>query len=133
MKRNVIVRRLTCLILAAATCVGPAALAQTQPVPAWQIKAGGHAEFDVASVRLDKGEFKTPSFAMSADDWLSRRLPRQRVHRIRLQDLAHRRRRAHHARRTSCVGQRRPLCDRGNRPPECHKRPVPAHDAVHAR
>jgi len=78
MKRNVIVRRLTCLILAAATCVGPAALAQTQPAPAWQIKAGGHAEFDVASVRLDKGEFKTPSFAMSADDWF--RDPHGRFH-----------------------------------------------------
>jgi uncharacterized protein (TIGR03435 family) len=39
--------------------------------PEWQKAAGGHAEFEVASVRLDKGDFKTPSFALSADDWFA--------------------------------------------------------------
>jgi hypothetical protein len=45
------------------------ASAQTDAVPQWQKVAGGHSEFDVASVRLDKGEFRPPTFALSADDW----------------------------------------------------------------
>ncbi|MBB5061393.1 uncharacterized protein (TIGR03435 family) [Granulicella aggregans] len=43
--------------------------AQTDVVPLWQKAAGGHSDFDVASVRLDKGEFRPPTFALSADDW----------------------------------------------------------------
>ena len=46
-----------------------AAPAQRNEIPQWQSMAGGHAEFEVASVRLDKGEFRPPTFALSADDW----------------------------------------------------------------
>ena len=46
--------------------------------PAWQTAAGRKMSFDVASVRLDKGEFHTPSFALSADDWF--REPNGRFH-----------------------------------------------------
>ncbi len=45
------------------------ASSQTDAVPQRQKAVGGHAEFDVASVRLDKGEFRPPTFALSADDW----------------------------------------------------------------
>jgi uncharacterized protein (TIGR03435 family) len=44
----------------------------------WQKAAGGAAAFEVASVREDKGEFKTPSFALSADAWF--RDPNGRFH-----------------------------------------------------
>lgn len=37
--------------------------------PEWQKLAGGSSQFDVASVRLDKGPFRPPTFALSADDW----------------------------------------------------------------
>jgi uncharacterized protein (TIGR03435 family) len=47
-------------------------------VPAWQTAAGGRMSFEVASVRLDQGEFRTPSFALSADDWF--RDPNGRFH-----------------------------------------------------
>ncbi|SEF53383.1 soil-associated protein, TIGR03435 family [Bryocella elongata] len=68
-------------------CVALSANAQTPassapPInavtPAWQIAAGGHMEFEVASVRPDDGEFKPPSFALSADDWF--REPSGRFH-----------------------------------------------------
>lgn len=47
------------------------ALAQktTPPATAWQTAAGGHMEFEVASIRQDtSGVFKPPSIALSADD-----------------------------------------------------------------
>jgi uncharacterized protein (TIGR03435 family) len=78
MQRKLLVSWLPRWTFAAASCLGLAAIAQTQQVPEWQTKAGGNAEFDVASVRLDKGEFKTPSFAMSSDDWF--RDPHGRFH-----------------------------------------------------
>ena len=66
------------MALGLACCSGLVAIAQTPTMPEWQTKAGGHAEFDVVSVRLDKGEFKPPSFALSADDWF--RDPHGRFH-----------------------------------------------------
>ena len=52
----------------------PTATAQTPPteqaaMPQWQIAAGGRMKFATVSVRKDvSGKFKTPSFALSADD-----------------------------------------------------------------
>jgi uncharacterized protein (TIGR03435 family) len=66
------------MALGLACCSGLVAMAQTPTMPEWQTKAGGHAEFDVVSVRLDKGELKPPSFALSADDWF--RDPHGRFH-----------------------------------------------------
>jgi uncharacterized protein (TIGR03435 family) len=37
-------------------------------MPAWQKAAGSKMEFDVASIRLDTGDFKPPSTALSNDD-----------------------------------------------------------------
>lgn len=37
-------------------------------VPDWQNAAGGTMAFEVASVHEDKGQFKPPSFALSADE-----------------------------------------------------------------
>jgi uncharacterized protein (TIGR03435 family) len=42
--------------------------ATTQTTPEWQKAAGDHMSFEVASVRVDTGEFKPPSFPLSADD-----------------------------------------------------------------
>ena len=40
-----------------------------QAMPDWQKAAGGHMEFEVASVRVDtSSDFKPPSFPLSADD-----------------------------------------------------------------
>jgi uncharacterized protein (TIGR03435 family) len=44
----------------------------------WQKAAGGTMAFEVASVREDKGLFKPPSFALSADEWF--RDPKGRFH-----------------------------------------------------
>lgn len=72
------------LRLSAAVCLGcTAALAAAQTparseVPQWQTAAGGTMSFEVASVRVDKGPFRPPSFAMSADDWF--REPNGRFH-----------------------------------------------------
>lgn len=59
------------LVLACCSCTAVQAQsdAASNTEPVWQKAAGSHMAFDVASVRLDKGEFKTPSFALSADDW----------------------------------------------------------------
>jgi uncharacterized protein (TIGR03435 family) len=39
------------------------------PMPEWQVKAGGKASFEVASIHLSKpGTFTPPSFAISTDD-----------------------------------------------------------------
>jgi len=38
-------------------------------VPAWQKEAGDKMEFEVASIRPDQGPFRSPSFALSSDDW----------------------------------------------------------------
>jgi uncharacterized protein (TIGR03435 family) len=43
--------------------------AQQVAVPDWQTRAGGKMDFEVASIREDKGAFEPPSFALSADDW----------------------------------------------------------------
>jgi uncharacterized protein (TIGR03435 family) len=40
----------------------------TTPSSAWQKAAGGELAFNTASVREDREPFKTPSFALSADD-----------------------------------------------------------------
>lgn len=47
-------------------------------MPAWQEAAGGSMQFEVASIREDKGPFEPPSFALSADDWF--RDPNGRFH-----------------------------------------------------
>jgi uncharacterized protein (TIGR03435 family) len=67
-------------VMAVVTCVpvGMRAQAATADAPAWETAAGGKMEFEVASVRLDKGEFRTPSFALSSDDWF--REPNGRFH-----------------------------------------------------
>lgn len=41
----------------------------TPDSPAWQKAAGAPMQFEVASIREDKGTFESPSFALSADDW----------------------------------------------------------------
>ena len=67
-------------------------------VPDWQNAAGGTMAFEVASVHEDKGEFKPPSFALSADELSGTKwtLPcgfrAAELYSIRLQDMAHRRR-----------------------------------------
>ncbi len=48
---------------------GLTATAQSSIQPGWEKAAGGAMEFEVASVRLDMGDFSLPSFALSADDW----------------------------------------------------------------
>src|SRR6202012_1136012 len=47
-------------------------------VPDWQKAAGGAMTFEVASVREDKGPFRSPSFALSSDEWF--REPNGRFH-----------------------------------------------------
>jgi uncharacterized protein (TIGR03435 family) len=56
-----------CVALAAIVAVR-ALNAQEAVAPDWQTKAGGKMEFEVASVREDKGPFVPPSFALSPDD-----------------------------------------------------------------
>ena len=63
--RSLIAAALFC----AASSLAQSASAQTNTVPEWETVAGGHSEFEVASVRLDKGEFRPPTFALSSDDW----------------------------------------------------------------
>lgn len=68
--------RMTCRTVAAVLLIAWAAplLAQSPAgqgaaVPAWQVAAGGTMKFKAATVRLDKsGQFKKPSFPLSADD-----------------------------------------------------------------
>lgn len=68
-----------CVCVALTAVVAASALpAQEAVVPDWQTKAGGKMEFEVASIREDKGPFETPSFALSADDWF--REPNGRFH-----------------------------------------------------
>jgi uncharacterized protein (TIGR03435 family) len=71
---------LGCLVVLIAVSAARAqeSAAAKVPVPDWQQAAGGKMSFDVASVRLDKGEFRLPSFALSADDWF--REPNGRFH-----------------------------------------------------
>src|ERR1700744_1992163 len=57
---------------------GVGAIAQNSLEPGWEKAAGGPKEFDVASVRLNTGEFSPPTFALSADDWF--REPSGRFH-----------------------------------------------------
>jgi len=55
------------LAIGLAAALGAAARAQT--VPGWQTAAGGHAEFEVASVREDlSGKYSTPPFSIDSDD-----------------------------------------------------------------
>ena len=59
------------LSTAAALVCSMVALGQQTDKPAmpqWQKAAGGRMEFEVASVRVDTGDFKPPSFPLSADD-----------------------------------------------------------------
>jgi uncharacterized protein (TIGR03435 family) len=70
--RPMLLRR-TFLLLAAAVALPIPSLAQTMEMPDWQKAAGGKMEFDVASVRLDTGDFKPPSIAMSSDDGMQPR------------------------------------------------------------
>lgn len=48
-------------------CLSWMASAQ-EAAPDWQIAAGGKMQFEAASVRLDTGPFRPPSFALSSDD-----------------------------------------------------------------
>jgi len=66
------------MLCAAVTAGGQTLPASGPETPAWQQAAGGRMEFEVASVRPDDGEFKPPSFALSADDWF--REPSGRFH-----------------------------------------------------
>jgi bla regulator protein blaR1 len=65
--------RRTLLLLAVTVALPIPSLAQTMEMPDWQKAAGGKMEFDVASVRLDTGDFKPPSIAMSSDDGMQPR------------------------------------------------------------
>ena len=56
-----------CAALAAIVAV-KALAAQQNGAPGWQAIADGKMEFEVASVREDKGPFTPPSFALSPDD-----------------------------------------------------------------
>ena len=77
--RHILRWNVLCVAVVAGVCCCTAALwAQADRVPEWQTKAGGKMEFEVASVRLDKGPFQPPSFALSADDWF--REPNGRFH-----------------------------------------------------
>jgi bla regulator protein BlaR1 len=67
------IRRRTLLLLAAAVALSIPSPAQTTEMPDWQKAAGGKMEFDVASVRLDTGDFRPPSIAMSNDDGMQPR------------------------------------------------------------
>jgi uncharacterized protein (TIGR03435 family) len=63
-------KRLGVLLLCGVASVGSMrAQRPVQSVPDWQKAAGGTMTFEVASIREDKGEFKSPSFALSSDDW----------------------------------------------------------------
>ena len=58
-----------CVCAALTTMVAASALCAQEPAaPDWQTKAGGKMEFEVASVREDKGTFTPPSFPLSPDD-----------------------------------------------------------------
>jgi uncharacterized protein (TIGR03435 family) len=65
------VRRI--LLVAAVLALPVAGVAQTAEMPNWQKAAGGKMAFDVASVRPDTGDFKTPSIAISIDDGMQPR------------------------------------------------------------
>jgi uncharacterized protein (TIGR03435 family) len=54
--------------------------AQSAPVRGqdWQKAAGGPMSFEVASIRPDPGPFRSPTFALSADDWFTE--PNGRFH-----------------------------------------------------
>ncbi|WP_263410672.1 TIGR03435 family protein [Terriglobus tenax] len=39
--------------------------------PDWQKAAGDHMSFEVASIKPDDGPFKSPSFALSTDEWFN--------------------------------------------------------------
>lgn len=60
---------LAAVLLCATFSSSQSASTHTDAVPQWQKVAGEHLEFDVASVRLDRGDFRPPTFALSADDW----------------------------------------------------------------
>jgi len=57
------------LTRAAAACAALSPLmALAQDATDWQTKAGGKMEFEVASVRVDRGEFTPPNFPLDAGD-----------------------------------------------------------------
>jgi uncharacterized protein (TIGR03435 family) len=57
------------LLLALASVLAPAALAQSAASPQWQTDAGGQMSFDVASIHQSKpGTFTPPNFPLSPDD-----------------------------------------------------------------
>lgn len=70
--RPMLLRR-TLLLLAVAVALPIPSPAQAMEILGWQKAAGGKMEFDVASVRLDTGDFKPPSIAMSSDDGMQPR------------------------------------------------------------
>lgn len=76
---RMMVGRVLCGWAALLTSTAMAVAAQTPAatVPDWQTKAA-KTEFEVASIRPDNGPFRTPSFALSADD--SFREPNGRFH-----------------------------------------------------
>jgi uncharacterized protein (TIGR03435 family) len=62
-------KRLEVALCCSVVCLGSLS-AQTNgdKEPTWQEAAGGAMAFEVASIREDKGPFRPPSFALSADD-----------------------------------------------------------------
>jgi hypothetical protein len=76
--RDMWMRWVGAMLILEAICLPIAAQTTKVDVPAWQTAAGGKMEFEVASIRLDKGDFRTPSFALSSDDWF--RDPNGRFH-----------------------------------------------------
>jgi uncharacterized protein (TIGR03435 family) len=63
----------TVLLAAIAACLVPnwfvTAQTPAPPIPSWQLAAGKHMEFEVASIHLgDPGKFVPPTFALNIDD-----------------------------------------------------------------
>jgi uncharacterized protein (TIGR03435 family) len=77
-RRSFMLEWLAVMILIAANGAWAQDDAAKAAVPAWQTAAGGKMSFEVASIRLDKGPFRPPSFALSSDDWF--REPNGRFH-----------------------------------------------------
>jgi uncharacterized protein (TIGR03435 family) len=57
----------TFALLAAVACA-PCAPGQQTPVPEWQVAAGGKKTFDVASIKVAAGDFRSPLFPLDESD-----------------------------------------------------------------
>jgi uncharacterized protein (TIGR03435 family) len=57
------------LLVHSAACIAIASLAgQSVDTPDWQAAAGGKRAFEVASIKMDKGPFRPPNFALDTGD-----------------------------------------------------------------